>query len=97
MKKLFIAITLISLSCSSNAQSKKDSIPPTPKRYVFILDTQGFNTVDSILRLSLQTTGYELKAKDADGLRNGLSMIISYFQREKLSQDTIPAVKPKNK
>lgn len=61
----------------------------TPKRYVFVLDSVSYVTVDSILRLSLQVTGYELKASQADGLRQGLSMVITYFQREKMLQDTI--------
>ncbi len=95
MKKMISIALIVLFSCNLNAQ-KKDSIPP-PKRYVFVLDSQGFNTIDSILRLSWQTCGYELKAKDADGLRNGLSMVISFFQREKIQQDSIqqPAVKTK--
>lgn len=86
--------------CGNNeavAQNKKVVTDTIPKRYAFILDSVGYSTVDSILRLSLQTTGYELKAKDADGLRNGLSMVITYFQREKQRQDTTVYQKPKNK
>jgi len=88
MKKYIIALSILFLSCGSYAQ-KKDSIPPMPKRYIFTLDTQGYNTVDSILRLSLQVCGYELKASQADGLRSGLSAVISFFQRERLQQDSI--------
>jgi len=77
---------------SMSGFSNKDSIPPLPKRYVFVLDSASFVTVDSILKLSMQVTGYSLPASQADGLRNGVSMILSWLYREKGIQD---AQKPK--
>ena len=96
MKKTILSISIIILfSIGLNAQ-KKDSIPPTiPKRYVFILDSAGYSTVDSILRLSMQVAGYELKTKDSDGVKQGLAMIISWMAREKELQSQQPINKPK--
>jgi len=92
MKKI-LSISLLIISFNTLYSQKKDTIPSIPKRYVFVLDSAGFNTVDSILKLSLQNCGYALIAKDADGLRQGLSAVISFFQREKQLQDANPKTK----
>lgn len=86
-----MAIFLINVAYSQKGKQVTD----IPKRYTFVLDSVSYMAVDSILRMSLMNTGYELKAKDADGLRQGLGLVISYFQRERIRQDTIGMVKPK--
>lgn len=54
----------------------------TPQNYTFVINNQQYAFIDSVLRLSMRVTGYELPAKDADGLRGGIASIINFFTFE---------------
>lgn len=90
---LVLAFLLViwTVGCNGNEaygqRPVKDSVPQ-PKRYVFVMDSAGYKFMDSVLRVSLRTTGYELSKQNADGLGNGLAAIINFFASEKYRQDT---------
>lgn len=88
---VIIALVLVIMLCScspSYGQSKKDSIPPK-KQYVFVIDPQGYHTLDSILFLSCRVAGYELPTKESDGLKSGLGMIINFLRQTVAYQDSV--------
>lgn len=75
----------------------KDSIP-AEKQYVFVMNPSSYHFVDSVLLLSLRVAGYELKASEADGLRNSLSTLVNFFRQTAHYQDSIynsQVLKPK--
>lgn len=94
---LFYALCfLIFIICFKGSAQKKTSLITTstkdtiPERnYSVVLTPQDFKVVDSILVLSLQTTGYEMTTKNTDALRNGLSKVINYFRFQIGYQDSL--------
>ena len=89
---------VIMATCGKGGAAYSQSKPVVdslPKPYIFTIDRQTYYLMDSIWKVSLQTTGYELKAPEADKLRSSLMAIINFFNAQAQPQNQTQKDKPK--